>query len=120
MTTSPTRTTLGESEAGVVETVEAEDEAPHARGPELIGMEDTGPQKQGAALDIEGAIGRPSLSKSPGPTTAPAAPNDAHMEDAADKNEDDQAAEEPAQDRGRRERGTERDQGCRHEVMLRR
>ncbi|KAI4708899.1 hypothetical protein J4E89_006301 [Alternaria sp. Ai002NY15] len=69
MTTSPTRTTFGEMEGGgtIVDTVEGEEEAPHARGPEIIGMEDTGPQKQGK-LNIEGAIGRPSLDhKSPEP-----------------------------------------------------
>lgn len=99
LTTSPTRTTFGEAEGGatVVETVEAEEEAPHARGPEIIGMEDTGPQKQGASLDIEGAVGRPSLersSKSPGPATADAGAKDEQMEDAEDKNEDDEAADE--------------------------
>lgn len=99
MTTSPTRTTFGEAEGGgtVVETVEAEEEAPHARGPETIGMEDTGPQKQGASLNIEGAIGRPSLersSKSPGPVTASnAEAEDEKMDDADDGIEDDQAAE---------------------------
>jgi hypothetical protein len=69
MTTSPTRTTFGEIEGGgtIMDTVEGEEEAPHARGPEIIGMEDTGPQKQGK-LNIEGAIGRPSLDhKSPEP-----------------------------------------------------
>ena len=99
LTTSPTRTTFGEAESGgtVVETVEAEEEAPHARGPEIIGMEDTGPQKSGASLDIEGAVGRPSLersSKSPGPATADADAKDEKMEDAEDKNEDDEAADE--------------------------
>jgi hypothetical protein len=100
LTTSPTRTTFGEIEGGgtVVETVEGEEEAPHARGPELIGLEDTGPQKQAASLDIEGAVGRPSLarsSKSPGPATAPDADSkDEKMEDAEEKNEDDKAAEE--------------------------
>jgi hypothetical protein len=72
MTTSPTRTTYGEIEGGgtIVDTVEGEEEAPHARGPERIGMEDTGPQKVAGKLDIEGAVGRPSVdraSKSPGP-----------------------------------------------------
>lgn len=100
LTTSPTRTTFGEVEGGgtVVETVEAEEETPHARGPEIIGMEDTGPQKQGASLNIEGAIGRPSLersSKSPGPAAGPDSEvNDEKMEDADEKNDDDQAAEE--------------------------
>ena len=98
--TSPTRTTFGEVEGGgtVVDTVEGEEEAPHARGPEIIGMEDTGPQKQGASLDIEGAIGRPSLeraSKSPNPEAAPdAEAKDENMDDVEDRNEDDQAAEE--------------------------
>jgi hypothetical protein len=39
----------------------------------LIGMEDTGPQKKVGALDIEGAVGRPSVdraSKSPGPAAS--------------------------------------------------
>lgn len=100
LTTSPTRTTFGENEGGgtVVETVEAEDEAPHARGPEIIGMEDTGPQKQGASLNIEGAIGRPSIersSRSPGPAGGPdVEAKDEKMEDAQAPNEDDQAAEE--------------------------
>ncbi|RMZ67446.1 phosphatase 4 core regulatory subunit r2 [Pyrenophora seminiperda CCB06] len=68
MTTSPTRTTFSEMEGGskIMETIEGEEEVPHARGPEVIGMEDTGPQKQ-AKLNIEGAIGRPSLHKSPEP-----------------------------------------------------
>lgn len=75
LTTSPTRTTYPEMEGGgtVVDTVEGEEEAPHARGPELIGMEDTGPQKPASTLDIEGAVGRPSIdrsSKSPGPAGA--------------------------------------------------
>jgi hypothetical protein len=75
LTTSPTRTTYGESEGGgtIIDTVEGEEEPPHARGPELIGMEDTGPQKKVGALDIEGAVGRPSVdraSKSPGPAAS--------------------------------------------------
>lgn len=100
LTTSPTRTTFGEPEGGgtIVETVEAEEEAPHARGPEIIGMEDTGPQRQGASLDIEGAIGRPSLertSKSPNPpTVADAQGKDEKMQDAEENNDDDEAAEE--------------------------
>lgn len=64
--------TIGEIEGAgiVIETVEGEEEVPHARGPEIIGLEDTGPQKSGGGLDIEGAVGRPSIersSKSPGP-----------------------------------------------------
>ncbi|KAF2177653.1 hypothetical protein K469DRAFT_754964 [Zopfia rhizophila CBS 207.26] len=69
----PNRTTAGEIEGGgtIIETVEGEEELPHARGPDVIGMEDTGPQRQsGSGLDIEAAVGRPALgrgSKSPGP-----------------------------------------------------
>lgn len=69
MTSTPARTTLGETETGhtIVETVEGEEEVPHARGPEVIGMEDTGPQKQNSSLDIEGAIGRPSVDQAAKP-----------------------------------------------------
>ncbi|KAF2868723.1 hypothetical protein BDV95DRAFT_525776, partial [Massariosphaeria phaeospora] len=72
LTNHPSRTTIGETEEAntVIETVESQEETPHARGPEVIGMEDTGPQKQSGGLDIEGAVGRPSIdrsSKSPQP-----------------------------------------------------
>ncbi|KAH7138686.1 hypothetical protein B0J11DRAFT_546375 [Dendryphion nanum] len=86
-----TRTTIADSDHGdpVVDTVEGGDEAPHARGPEVIGMEDTGPQKpSGTALNIEGAVGRPSMdrqSKSPGPAVAK---EDEDMEDAGDEKTD--------------------------------
>lgn len=96
LTTSPTRTTYGESEGGggtILDTVEAEEEPPHARGPEEIGMEDTGPQKKAHALDIEGAVGRPSVdraSKSPGPAAAPA--KDEEMEDGGEKDGKQEAA----------------------------
>jgi hypothetical protein len=69
------RSLLGETEGGnvIIQTVEDEDEAPHARGPEMIGMEDTGPQRPTrGTLDIEGAVGRPSIersSRSPNPPT---------------------------------------------------
>ncbi|USP79214.1 uncharacterized protein yc1106_06488 [Curvularia clavata] len=59
-----------ESGGGIMETVEAEEEVPHARGPEVIGMEDTGPQKD-SKLNIEGAVGRPSVDrKTPEPTSS--------------------------------------------------
>jgi len=61
--TSPTRTCFADmpGAGSIVETVEADEEVPHARGPELIGMEDTGPQKEVKGLNIEAAVGRPSL-----------------------------------------------------------
>jgi hypothetical protein len=98
LTTSPTRTNYGESEGGggtILETVEAEEEPPHARGPEKIGMEDTGPQKKAGALDIEGAVGRPSLdraSKSPGPLAVES--KDEDMKEGSEKSEEDQAADQ--------------------------
>ncbi|KAH9880911.1 hypothetical protein IAQ61_001205 [Plenodomus lingam] len=72
LTTSPTRSTFAEMHdpGSIIETVEADEEIPHARGPDVIGMEDTGPQRESKGLNIEGAIGRPSVgertSKSPG------------------------------------------------------
>lgn len=101
MTTSPTRTNYGQSDGGatILDTVEGEDEPPHARGPETIGMEDTGPQKQAHALDIEGAVGRPSVdraSKSPGPVGEEA--KDAEMNDGGEKSEDDKAGEKEGKD----------------------
>lgn len=98
---SNARATMGEMEGGstVVETVEAEDEAPHARGPETIGMEDTGPQKASSTLDIEGAVGRPSIersSKSPGPVPNPAEAEakDSNVEGGDDKAEQKEGAGE--------------------------
>lgn len=87
LTTNLSRTTVGEMESGgtVMETVEGEEEQPHARGPELIGMEDTGPQTQFSHLDIEGAVGRPSLersSRSPQPVSEP---KDEEMKDENEK-----------------------------------
>ncbi|CAI6267966.1 unnamed protein product [Periconia digitata] len=97
LTSHPSRTVIGEAavegssgpaNANVMETIEGEEEAPHARGPEVIGMEDTGPQPTSGALDIEGAIGRPSIeraSKSPGPTSEP---KDEATDIEKDKDED--------------------------------
>ena len=78
-----------EAGVGVIETVEGEEEVPHARGPEIIGMEDTGPQRSVGALNIEGAVGRPSIeraSKSPGPVAEKAAEEnkDEDMKDGAE------------------------------------
>lgn len=92
LTANPVRTTMGELDGGptIVETVEGEDETPHARGPEIIGMEDTGPQRPSTGgLDIEGAVGRPSIeraSKSPGPV---AELKDEDMKDSSDKGVED-------------------------------
>jgi hypothetical protein len=100
MTTSPTRTAFVEAEGSgsILETTESEEEPPHARGPEEIGMEDTGPQKKTGALDIEGAVGRPSLdhvSKSPMPANAiDEEAKDEDMKDESEKTEDEKVAEQ--------------------------
>ncbi|KAJ5055506.1 hypothetical protein J3E72DRAFT_379474 [Bipolaris maydis] len=79
ITSNSAKTTFGDVQGGlsIMETVEGEEEVPHARGPEIIGMEDTGPQQDGK-LDIEGAVGRPSLDrKTPEPSTS----MDTHVKD---------------------------------------
>lgn len=58
-----------------IELPERPEEHPHARGPDVIGMEDMGPQQHslGGELDMEAAVGR-GRSKSPQPphsTTSP-------------------------------------------------
>ncbi|QDS71117.1 hypothetical protein FKW77_009648 [Venturia effusa] len=51
---------MSEAELGSMEVDENGEEKPHARGPDEIGMEDTGPQEKppGAGLDMEAAVGR--------------------------------------------------------------
>jgi hypothetical protein len=93
LTANLTRVPVGETEGAgtVMDTVEGEEEQPHARGPELIGMEDTGPQNQSAHLNIEGAVGRPSIdrsSRSPQPVPEP------KDEEMKDQNEKGDAAKE--------------------------
>lgn len=70
------------------------EEHPHARGPDVIGMEDMGPQQHNIGeqkLDMEAAVGR---SHSPQPATETVAPEaDAMLEDAKSDN-----AGEPGKD----------------------
>ena len=72
-----------------------DDEHPHARGPEEIGMEDMGPQHHSltGGLDIEGAVGR-SRSKSPPPETVSNSIAEA-MADAADEDESGRPGKDP-------------------------
>lgn len=55
---------LGTSISGEAKGDEGDDEVPHARGPDEIGVEDTGPQVAGSmgmhmqAIDVEAAVGR--------------------------------------------------------------
>ena len=83
LTVNPNRTAMGGDEDGgnVLDTVEPEEEQPHARGPEFIGMEDTGPQHASGHLDIEGAVGRPSIERSSRSPQPPAGGKDEEMKD---------------------------------------
>lgn len=85
----PSRTIMGEMEGGgtIMETVEGEEEVPHARGPEIIGMEDIGPQRSAGGMDIEGAVGRPSTTKMESKSPAPEATNE--EDEAKDEEMDD-------------------------------
>ncbi|KAL9596697.1 MAG: hypothetical protein Q9179_004535 [Wetmoreana sp. 5 TL-2023] len=49
-----------------------EEEIPHARGPEVIGMEDMGPQASSAGFDVEAALGRKGEGEAPPSKKAPA------------------------------------------------
>lgn len=84
-----------EASAEAPTTVQEDPEQPHARGPEAIGMEDTGKQAHelgsGQVLDMEAAVGRPSGSTSYAHTEAdPAvgteAKGEASNEEAAREN----------------------------------
>jgi len=81
-----TSTTAGSRDPLIpsVEDMEKPDEHPHARGPELIGMEDMGPQDGGLGvsrpLDMEAAVGR--RSKSPQPSDKEADKEETQAQDA--------------------------------------
>jgi hypothetical protein len=75
----------GAGEEGHVEAMnDRPEEHPHARGPEIIGMEDMGPQHQAAGdhrIDMEAAVGRSHSSPQPAAEAAVEAA-DAMQEDA--------------------------------------
>lgn len=67
---------------------EDEDTIPHARGPELIGMEDMGPQaSSNAGFDVEAAVGRKGEGEGPLTANAPAAV-EVEKEEEGDKDGD--------------------------------
>jgi hypothetical protein len=74
----PTAVHASVESASATTTTSDPDEIPHARGPEIIGMEDTGPQRapsssapgDGLGLDIDAAVGR-ARSRSPAAAPAP-------------------------------------------------
>ncbi|GAB7341948.1 hypothetical protein MBLNU457_g0250t1 [Dothideomycetes sp. NU457] len=75
---------------------EKPEEHPHARGPDLIGMEDMGPQEGGLGvsrpLDMEAAVGR--RSKSPQPPEKEAEKEEAKLEDLSAEDTKPQVLEE--------------------------
>lgn len=78
---------MTEEEMGIMDADEQEeDEKPHARGPEEIGMEDTGPQERptGAGLDMEAAVGRTKRDSS---MEREFSPQDAALSDTGSKDE---------------------------------
>lgn len=64
---------MSEEELGNIDADQPGEEKPHARGPDEIGMEDTGPQEKpaGGELDMEAAVGRSkretSVEREPSP-----------------------------------------------------
>jgi hypothetical protein len=91
------------SEGNVEAMEDRPEEQPHARGPEVIGMEDMGPQQQhtgGQRIDMEAAVGR---THSPQPATEASAPqatetsNEATTDDAGEPGKDPQDLEKDAE-----------------------
>lgn len=72
---------MSEEELGNIDADETGEEKPHARGPDEIGMEDTGPQEKppGAGLDMEAAVGR---SKRESSVEREVSPQDSALSDA--------------------------------------
>jgi hypothetical protein len=91
---------MTEEEMGVMDADEQEEEKPHARGPEEIGMEDTGPQERpgGAGLDMEAAVGRSRRESS---VEREFSPQDASPSDAGSKDEVMKDAEEDGGEEGK-------------------
>jgi hypothetical protein len=111
----PNRSVLADIEGAstILDTVEPEEEVPHARGPEIIGPEDTGSVKLGTGLNIEGAVGRPSLesaraSKSPGPATDEKA--DEVMVEADDVKSEEKEAEVKRAEENKAEKHEDKDE----------
>jgi hypothetical protein len=88
------------SEGNVEAMEDRPDETPHARGPEIIGMEDMGPQHNGRQrIDMEAAVGR---TRSPQPVAEVSAPeadakfNEATTDSAGESAKDPQDLEKDA------------------------
>ena len=65
-----------------------EDITPHARGPEVIGMEDMGPQSSSAGFNVEAALGRPGEGEAPASRKSPEAMEAKETDVVEDKVED--------------------------------
>ncbi|KAL8868429.1 MAG: hypothetical protein Q9174_004999 [Haloplaca sp. 1 TL-2023] len=70
------------------EAVSEEDVIPHARGPEVIGMEDMGPQSSSAGFNVEAALGRPGEGEAPASKKSPENTQAKEPEAVDDKAED--------------------------------
>lgn len=99
------RESLGGDNApeGSVEVMEDRpEEQPHARGPEIIGMEDMGPQHHTGGIDMEAAVGRTHSPQPIAEASAPAAEatfGEAMKDDAGEPGKDPQNLEKDAQKR---------------------
>lgn len=85
----------GDTEGGVEVIDDRPEEHPHARGPDVIGMEDMGPQQQPLEkqrIDMEAAVGR---SHSPQPAAENPAPDADAMLDDAKHDDTGQPAKDP-------------------------
>ncbi|KAL8971229.1 MAG: hypothetical protein Q9183_001153, partial [Haloplaca sp. 2 TL-2023] len=65
-----------------------EDVIPHARGPEVIGMEDMGPQSSSAGFNVEAALGRPGEGEAPASRKSPESTEAKEPEATGEKVED--------------------------------
>ena len=96
----------GEGDFDEIEDVEDADR-PHARGPEIVGAEDVGPQRTSGGIDMEAAMGRGSSPQPPHGTVRPMPDNvgdetkqvgaekDVILTDADGKTEEDKSEDKP-------------------------
>ncbi|KAL8955902.1 MAG: hypothetical protein Q9193_006403 [Seirophora villosa] len=66
-----TTSTAAVGQGKTEEVGDEEDSIPHARGPEIIGMEDMGPQGSSQGFDVEAALGRKGEGEAPREQHAP-------------------------------------------------
>ncbi|KAL8737964.1 MAG: hypothetical protein Q9181_001186 [Wetmoreana brouardii] len=79
------RTTAAPTAGRGAEDEDVEEQIPHARGPEVIGMEDMGPQASSAGFDVEAALGRKGEGEAPPSKRAPAEAEEKEPDEDKDK-----------------------------------